>query len=188
MCAGKEGVDIFYFIILGLDIMMRKLFFAFIFVIMMWSFDARSNEPIDFFGDWAVFATYQDNKLLCYTISVPSSSKTDYNNRGKPFITVIKERNKTIPEINVSVGYIISDSVGSVELQVKNDKYPLINFQDRAWAYDMEDDKAIIENLLKSATFAIYSKNDANKYSIDIYSLNGFVEAYNTMMLLCKSE
>lgn len=154
---------------------------------IFWFFNAQSSEPVGFFGDWAVFTTYQDNKTLCYTVSIPNSSKTNCNNRGEPFITIIKERNKEIPEINVSTGYIINDGIGSIELQVKHNKYPLINFQDRAWAYDTEDDKAIIENLLTSATFVIYSIGEKDKYSIDVYSLNGLTDAYNTIMSLCKN-
>ena len=154
---------------------------------MVWPFNVRSSEPIGFFGEWAVFITNQDNKLLCYMVSIPNSSKTNRDNRGEPFVTIIKERNREVPEINVSVGYLINDNIGSIELEVKNDKYPLINFQDKAWAYDTEDDKHIIEKLLTSATFIIHSKDNRERYSVDAYSLNGFTEAYKSIMLLCKN-
>ena len=119
-------------------------------------------------------------------MTIPQSSRTDYENRGKPFVTLIKEKGSKNVEINVSVGYVINDNIGSVELQVKNDKYPFINFQDRAWAYDMEDDKAIVKQLLESAVFNIYSRSDSGKYSMDVYSLNGFNSSYKRINELCN--
>ena len=147
---------------------------------------AEIGEPTDLFGDWAVFETIQNNKTLCYAMTIPQSSRTDYENRGKPFVTLIKEKGSENVEINVSVGYVINDNIGSVELQVKNDKYPFINFQDRAWAYDMEDDKAIVKQLLESAVFNIYSRSDSGKYSMDVYSLNGFNSSYKRINELCN--
>ena len=162
------------------------LFVLLVFFSPIVAFCSQKGEPVGIFGDWVVFETFQDNKTLCYAMTIPQSSKTNYENRGKPFFTIIKEKNSDKVELNVSVGYIINDSIGSVELQVKNNKYPFINFQDRAWAYDVEDDKAIIEQFLESAVFNVYSKSNNNKYSMDIYSLNGFSSSYEKMNELCK--
>ena len=167
---------------------MRNVWLLLLFVLFspVIAFCSQNGEPVGIFGDWVVFETFQDNKTLCYAMTIPQSSKANYENRGKPFFTVIKEKGSNNIELNVSVGYIISDNIGSVELQVKNDKYPFVNFQDRAWAYDVEDDRAIIEQFLGSAVFNIYSKSDNNKYSMDIYSLNGFSSSYRKINELCK--
>lgn len=162
------------------------LFFVLNVLVLMAFVDSKANEPIDMFGDWVVFKTIQENKTLCYAMALPQSSKTNYNNKGKSFVNIIKEFGNNNIELNTSVGYIINDSIGSVEIQIKNNKYPLVNFQDRAWAYDIEDDKNIINNLLNSASFTIYSKSKSDKYTIDIYSLNGFKEAYNKIIDICK--
>lgn len=168
---------------------MRSLILLLVFTVFLnpiFSYSKDIGEPSFIFGDWTVFETIQDNKTLCYAMTIPQSYKTDYENRGKPFFMIIKEKNSKNIEINVSVGYNISDSIGSVELQVKNNKYPLINFQDRAWAYDIEDDINIINYFLESAIFNIYSKSDMGKYSMDIYSLNGFNSSYKKINELCK--
>lgn len=145
-----------------------------------------AGEPVDIFGEWSVFTTFQDGKTLCYAMAIPNNSKSNIENRGGSFVTIIKEKNTKNIEFNVSVGYLINDDIGSIEVQIKNNKYPLINFKDRAWAYSAEDDVNIINNLLNSAIFTIYSKSANDRYSVDIYSLNGFSKAYDKVIKLCK--
>ena len=145
-----------------------------------------ANEPVNIFGEWSVFTTFQEGRTLCYAMTIPNNSKTNIENRGRPFVTVIKEKNSDKAEFNVSVGYMINDEIGSIEVQIKNNKYPLINFKDMAWTYSSEDDSNIIDDFIASAIFTVYSKSKNNEYSIDIYSLNGFSKAYKNILKLCK--
>jgi hypothetical protein len=119
-------------------------------------------------------------------MAIPDNYKSNIENRGEPFFTVIKEKSEKGAELNVSVGYIINDNLGSIEVQIKNNKYPLINFRDRAWAYSVEDDSNILNDFLDSAIFTVYSKSENDRYSVDVYSLNGFNEAYKKVLQLCK--
>lgn len=168
---------------------MRSLVLLFVFTICMipmLSHSVETGEPVDMFGDWAVFEVAQNNKTLCYAMTIPQNSKTNYENRGKPFFMIIKEKNSPNVEVNASVGYKINDNIGSIELQIGNNKYPFINFRDRAWAYNIEDDEAILQQFIKSAVFNVYSRASDNRYSMDIYSLNGFANSYNKINELCQ--
>ena len=147
---------------------------------------ADNGEPMDVFGEWTVFRTVQDNKTLCYIMNIPQSKQSDYERRGEPFFMVIKEAGAKSAEINTSVGFIISDYVGSIELDINNNRFPLLNAKDKAWAYNVNDDANIIKSLMKNALFTIYSVSENGRYAMDIYSLLGFKEAYEAMDNMCK--
>ncbi len=167
---------------------MKKLLLFILFCLFILPVSGRSSEyePLSVYGEWAIFKTTQDGKVLCYAMNIGEKSKSNYANRGVPFFLLIKQKGIPAVEVNTSVGYIINDTAGSCEIEINNKIFPLINFMDMAWAYSLEDDESILEEFKKSAVFSIYAKSTTDKYSLDIYSLNGFKEAYQEIQNLCN--
>lgn len=161
-----------------------SLFFCFALLLSKTCF--AESEPLNIFGEWVVFSTIQENNTLCYAMTVPERTNTNYQDRGKPFFLIIKQLGDDNVEINTSVGYIVKDKIGSIEIQINDRKFPLLNFQDKAWSYSIKDDKNILEEFQNSAVFSVYGLSHNDKYSLDVYSLNGFYEAYQEINNLCK--
>lgn len=147
-----------------------------------------TNAPRKVFGEWALFKTVNNKKrLLCYIVSLPQKRYDNFNKRGQSFFSIIVEKDKTTePEIFLSYGQIWKRGIKDAELDIVKRKFPIYTYEDKAWAYNKIDDKNIVEELKKSAIFTVNINFNNNKSLIDIYSLNGFNEAYNELIKGCR--
>lgn len=145
------------------------------------------SYPTKVFGDWSVFRVVNNNKkLLCYMTSLPQKRYDNFNKRGQSFFNVIIEKESKEPEIYLSYGQIWKRGVDNAEIDIVKRKFPIYTFEDKGWAYNKIDDENIIKELRKSAIFSVSVNFNGNKSLIDIYSLNGFNEAYEELINNCK--
>lgn len=148
---------------------------------------ASNGMPKGIFGDWYVFKTVKDKeKLLCYMMSLPLKRYDNFNKRGQSFFSIIVEHDKNNGELFLSFGQIWKKGVKSAELDIAKRKFPILTYDDKGWAYNKIDDENIIKELQRSAIFTISVDFNGNKSLIDIYSLNGFNEAYQEIINNCN--
>ena len=150
----------------------------------------QSYNPIAIFKKWFVFKVIKDKKTHCYTIATPQKKDGTYNVRGEPFFMVIgKEHSgKNEMEIHGSSGYMFHGTDPNSEIDIMKKKFPLLAIDDKYWAYNPFDDKNIIVELNKAPFFNIMGFSKDQEYSLDIYSLDGFSEAYEKVLELCDIE
>jgi hypothetical protein len=146
-----------------------------------------AGGPIAVFGDWTLFkTTNRGERLFCYMVSIPQKRYDNFNKRGQSFFNVIVEKDKSVPEVYLSFGQILNKDIISAELDIVKRKFPIFTREDKAWAYNSFDDINIIAELKKSAIFSVSIEYENGKKLIDIYSLNGFNEAYDELLKICE--
>lgn len=161
-----------------------------LFILFLFSFFSNSygGEPIAVYGDWSIFRVTDNHKrLLCYMMSMPQQRYDNFNKRGQSFFSVILEKESDkIPELFLSYGQILDKKITRAELDIVKRKFPIFTYKDKGWAYNLDDDKSIIAELKKSAVFSVIVEYENDKQLIDIYSLNGFNEAYAELLKMCE--
>ena len=155
---------------------------------VFYSFNSYGGEPVAIFDDWVLFKTTNNHKrLLCYMVSIPQQRYDNFNKRGQSFFNIIVEKGeKSKPEIYLSFGQILNKKIVKAELDIEKRKFPIFVYEDKAWAYNLNDDKEIIEELKKSTVFSVSVEYTNDKKLIDLYSLNGFDEAYEELLKICE--
>ena len=143
-------------------------------------------EPEAIFKDWSVFKIKQDNKDICYIASTPINREGNYRKRGEPFATIIRVKGSNYDEVNFSSGYIYGKEK-NVEIAIKNKKFVLFTYEERAWASDKEADSEIIKEMKNGYKMTLQGYSTMNTYSKDTFSLLGFTDAYNKMVSLCSN-
>lgn len=153
-----------------------------------YSVNSYGGEPVAVFGDWVLFKTTNNHRsLLCYMVSIPQQRYDNFSKRGQSFFNVITEKDKEDrTEIYLSFGQVLNKKIVKAELDIAKRKFPIFVYDDKAWAYNLNDDRKIIEELKKSTVFSVAVEYSNNKQLIDIYSLNGFSEAYEELLKMCK--
>lgn len=163
-------------------------FLTFILVLGNKSSKAKNSKPLAIFADWIVFRAVdkKTNKLICYTMSLPSRRYDNLNKRGESFFVVFKYAGEKESEIFLSFGQISKKETSNAEINIQKIKFPIMTYEDKGWAYNYYDDKNIIEELLKTPIFSIEIEYNNGQKLIDIYSLNGFTEAYENLLKMCE--
>ncbi len=168
----------------------NNILFILIFLLfdLFYSFNSYGGEPVALFGDWVLFKTTNNHKkLLCYMVSIPQQRYDNFNKRGQSFFNIIVEKGEEIkPEIYLSFGQILNKKVVRAELDIAKRKFPIFIYEDKAWAYNLNDDMEIIKELKNSTLFSVTVEYINDKRLIDIYSLSGFDEAYEELLKICK--
>lgn len=171
---------------------MKKYNILFIFFIFLLIFlvkrEVKAGEPVSIFGEWTLFKTTDNHKrLLCYMMSLPQKRYDNFNKRGQSFFNIIIQKDdNNKAEIYLSFGQIMNKKIINAELDIVKRKFPIFVYEDKAWAYNFDDDQNIIKELKKSAIFSVNVEYENNKKLIDIYSLNGFNEAYEELLKICE--
>jgi hypothetical protein len=147
----------------------------------------NSGKLEDVFEKWNVL-TIQDSldRKICYIASVPIDMSGNYKKRSDPYILVTIFPDKS-EEVSLTSGYKYKNG-SEVEVIIDRLKYDLKTRSELAWATTGNDDKSIIENMQKGTNLEVKGVSTLGTYSIDEYSLAGFVQAYQKMKILCDDE
>lgn len=148
---------------------------------------AQASSPIASFGEWSLFVKDQNKQIICYMVAVPTKKGGSYQSRnGEPFFIVSKsEGSGANPEISVSSGVIYQDK-SNVDLAIGKRKFTLFTVDTKAWSNSVEEDVEIINRMKKGVSATVEGIATNGKSVKDTYSLTGFTETYNRLMVLCK--
>lgn len=163
----------------------------FLFSLIIFAFMVRvssAEEPIydGKYYNWDVFKLIKDNgEKMCYVATYPTKSIGNYKKKRNPYfmITYFKTKEKQEVSIYADFKYRIN---GLVHMMVDTNKYELVTKDNVAWTKSKNEDKQLIENLLRAKEIKVRSESSKNEYIVDYYNTKGLVVAYNRMMELCK--
>lgn len=156
---------------------------------MLFGNTALADAPISDNKGWLLFKTFnvEVNQDVCHIIAAPVKIKgTDKNINNQPFVMVsyIKGYN---PEIHVSCGQeFLNNSSVQVIIDENFGKYALRTEGNHAKADSYETDNLIIDSMNKGLFMRIFSTSNKNALAVQDYSLEGFSNAYTTMVQTCN--
>jgi hypothetical protein len=136
--------------------------------------------------DWSVFVLDElGEEKKCYMVSFPKKSIGNYKKEREPYILVTRFAEKKVDEVSVYSGF--EYKIGSdIYLSIDGKQFTMFTKEDIAWAKTKEIDKEIIMTMLDSATLKIRTESAKTEYTVDEYSLKGFIRAYKKMKELCE--
>jgi hypothetical protein len=148
----------------------------------------HADGPVALFGEWSVFRIFDKKRkeFLCFMMSLPRERYDDFNQRGESFFSVIKNIKSGEIEVYLSYGQLMRSEITRAEIDIAKRKFPIFTRDDRAWAFNYFDDGNIIELLKNSVLFSVEIEYANARHLIDIYSLNGFSEAYQELLKVCR--
>ncbi|MDR2760533.1 MAG: hypothetical protein LBB09_01660 [Rickettsiales bacterium] len=148
---------------------------------------APGGEPLAIFGDWYFFKyVNSESKLICYIMSAPKSRYDNFNKRGQSFFTIIQENGLDYQEIYLSFGINYNKNITSAELEIAKHKFPILAFEDKAWAYNKTDDGEIMSKIGGAVFFSVVVSFENGKNLMDVYSSIGFAEALEYLKKNCR--
>lgn len=137
--------------------------------------------------DWVVFENKNHRDKQCYIASFPVKTNSNKSFKRNSHIKISFFKSDKIQEFSAAIG--IKFKLNSPSFLLIGDKrFKLFTDGDYIWLKTKQDDKALIELMLKNAYLKIRSNSAFGSFSIDEYSLKGFNMAYARMRVLCQKE
>lgn len=163
---------------------MKKVYYVFtmFFVLASTSFAAT---PVSIHKNWTLFKSTVNGKEMCYIVSLPIKKEGNYKRRGEPYALVSRVKGNNYDEVSMSSGFIY-DPDKDIEVLISKRKFPMFSNEEKAWAYDKNDDVEMVKYMKKGTTMNVIGYSKLGFMANDTYSLMGFTEAYDNMTNLCK--
>ena len=160
------------------------------FLLLLFSFgvisDNGNTKKIGSFEKWSVYAKSKD---LCYMVAQPDKSEGDYTVRGRVRIVVYRNNreNQNKNAVGIDFGYSFPEkSKALIEIDNKK-KFKLNTFGQTAWTGSKaKADRKIIEEMIKGNSLVALGKSRRGTKTKDVYSLDGFAKALNTIQTYCS--
>ncbi len=164
---------------------MKKYIYTFlVFFISMMDF-AFSASPISVHKNWTLFKSVVNKKEMCYIVSLPTKKEGNYKRRGEPYALVSRIKGSDYDEVSMSSGFLY-DPDKDIEVSISKRKFPMFSNEEKAWAYDRNDDVEMVKYMKKGTSMNVVGYSKLGFMANDTYSLMGFSEAYDNMIKLCK--
>ena len=146
----------------------------------------NTAERIDDFGKWSAYKTLENGNPVCFMASEPTKAKGKYTKRGDIFALVShRPAENRRDEVSFMAGYPFKPG-SVVEVKIGNIRFQLVNLEnDGAWTADPEEDKAIVQAMIKGSTMTVIGTSARGTLTTDTYSLSGFTKAYQAITTNC---
>ena len=168
---------------------MSGLIVAISFVVLMTSISkADSRQLLSSNRDWDAFKLSTDaGETVCYMISVPKEKLPKSLRHGNPFITVTHKPARQIKnEFNFIAGYSFQKG-SAVNVTIdRQRKEALFTEQDGAWAYDPQQDTALVAAMKRGNSITLSAKSGRGNSTTYRFSLAGFTAAHNAITSACR--
>jgi len=149
---------------------------------------ADSRQLLSSFRDWDAFVLKTDaGETVCYMISVPKSKSPSTLRHGNPFITITHKPARAIRnELNFIAGYDFQKGSTVAVLVDKQKKDALFTEADGAWAYNSNQDDAMVASMKRGDSLAINARSGRGNATSYRFSLSGFTAAHNAITNACR--
>ena len=140
------------------------------------------------FYNWTVYEmkTGEYGNKKCYMISHPISTKSNHNDRQKPYIVITRYQNERYEEVGIYGGF--EYKIGSnIFIAIDDLKFTFVTNKDMAWTQTKSQDSFIIQEMLNRQSLMIRSDSSVGTFAVDDYSLKGIAKAYNRVKTICGS-
>ncbi|MCB2109202.1 MAG: hypothetical protein KDE14_15940 [Rhodobacteraceae bacterium] len=147
---------------------------------------AQEVKTLGTHGKWAAFSFQENGKPVCYIASQPSKAEGNYSRRGDILMQIThRPADNATNVVSIVAGYPYKPD-SDVGIQVGGNKWSLFTVEDRAWARDMETDKAIVNAFIKGNNAVVTGTSSRGTLTTDTYSLIGFTAAYRDIGKACN--
>ena len=136
------------------------------------------------FQGWKVLTTKKNNKQVCYTVSFPFNKIGNHKSNREPYIMISYIGFKK-QEVSISTGYEYRRN-SKINVSVDGIQYALYARKYLAWSENEYADMKLIRTMLRGTKLMARAESIIGTYSVDMYSLDGFSEAYTKMLRLCQ--
>lgn len=146
---------------------------------------AQKAQFVGSFQDWEAYAGTEGKAKVCYAVTQPTKKEGQVAKRGEVYLFVThRPADKQRDVVNVKAGY--KYKVGStVNAAIGNQNFGMYVNDDTAWNRTSDDDKSMVQAMIKGATITIHGTPTAGVGTTDTYSLKGFTAAYQAIGKAC---
>jgi len=146
---------------------------------------AQDIKRLEGAGDWRAYSFQEKGSPVCYMVSEPKKDEGKYSKRGDIYLMVThRPSEKSIDVVNVVAGYDYrSDS--QVQVKVDSNVFDLFTHKDTAWAATEDEDKRLVEAMIRGKTMVVQGTSSRGTDTKDTYSLIGFTRAYKSINKAC---
>lgn len=138
--------------------------------------------------DWTAYSYTENGSKVCFMASAPKKAVGDYTKRGDIYAMVThRPGEKRWDEVSITTGYTYKKE-STVNLTVGSKKYKFFTGGDTAWAYDLDEDRALIGAMIKGAKMVVVGHSSRGTKTTDTYSLSGFSAAYRSINQACGKK
>ena len=146
---------------------------------------AQDIKRLEGAGDWRAYAFQEKGNPVCYMVSEPKRDEGNYSRRGEIYLMVThRPAEKSIDVVNVVAGYDYRRD-SEVQVRVDNDVFDLFTHKDTAWAATEDEDKRLVQAMIKGKTMIVQGTSSRGTDTKDTYSLIGFTRAYRSISQAC---
>jgi hypothetical protein len=137
------------------------------------------------FEGWQAYLSVDGNKRLCYMASAPQKKEPAAAKRGDVLAFVAhRPADKEQDVVNFQLGYPLKPS-SDVRVVIDSKPYNLFVKDDTAWTRKSDEDKAMVQAMMKASTMTVSGESDRGTKTTDTYSLRGFSAAYKEINKAC---
>ncbi len=164
------------------------LFIFIVFCAKSMAFAADTPVYSGQYYNWHVYKLFKnDGEKICYIASFTQKQIGNYKAARKPYIMVSYFKSKEKEEFSTFGDYTFKlNSI--IYLAIDSSQYKLLTKGKLAWLKTSMEDKQLIDLMLKASDdkeMRIRGETTNGEYTIDYYSMQGFLPAYNKMKTLC---
>jgi len=163
----------------------KKLFIITLLFLSIFATKSFAQKVDGTYYDWTVFELDEAGQgKKCYIASFPINSIGNHPEKREPYILITRFKNKKVEEVSIFSGYEYKLN-SDIFVSVDGKQYRMFTKDDIAWAKNEEQDKEMIQRILKGQELRIRAESSKGTYSVETYSLKGVTRAYKRMKDLC---
>jgi Invasion associated locus B (IalB) protein len=146
---------------------------------------AQKAQFVGAFEDWEAYAGTEGKAKVCYAVTQPTKKESQVAKRGEVYLFVTHRPGDNQRDVvNVKAGYNFKPS-SAVNAAIGNQNFGMSVKDDTAWNRTSEDDKSMVQAMIKGATVTVRGTPNAGPGTTDTYSLKGFSAAYQAIGKAC---
>ena len=146
---------------------------------------AQKAQFIGTFQDWEAYAGNEGRAKVCYAVTQPAKKEGQVAKRGDVYLFVThRPGDKERDVVNVKAGYKYKAGT-AVNAAIGNQTFTLYIKDDTAWNRTSDEDKTMVQAMIKGATIIVRGTPAAGAATADTYSLKGFGAAYQAIGKAC---
>jgi invasion protein IalB len=146
---------------------------------------AQKAQFISSFQDWEAYAGTEGRNKVCYAVTQPTKKEGAVAKRGDVYLFVTHRPGDNERDVvNVKAGYAYKPS-SAVNVAISNQTFGLYVKDDTAWNRTSQDDKTMVQAMIKGATMVVKGTPNSGSGTTDTFSLKGFGAAYQAIGKAC---
>jgi hypothetical protein len=149
---------------------------------------AGQPQSLGQFGDWGAYTATPGGRKVCYTLSKPTTSKTDPPNRPRDqaymFVST-RPAEKVQNEVSIIIGYPFKpNSEATVDIGGTN--FSMYTQQDGAWIKNAAEEARMIDVMRRGSEMVVKGTSGRGTNTTDVFSLRGLSQALDRIAQECK--